>query len=86
MKRSRARKEAKRGKPEQKGVPARDADLTVRWQKVTLAPTRSDLRSRGTITLWGVYAREENPPAGAKPIEWMLLTTEEVETLGAVNE
>src|SRR5207249_1525579 len=30
--------------------------------------------------LWGVYAREEHPPAQAKAIEWFLLTTEEVQT------
>ena len=73
-------KQAKRGKPEQKSVPARKAVMTVRYQKVTLAPTRSDLRSKGPITLWGVYAREENPPPNAKRIEWLLLTTEEVGT------
>jgi len=73
-------KQAKRGKPEQQSLPARPGVLTVRYQKVTLEPTRSDLRSKGTITLWGVYAREETPPPGAKPIEWWLLTTEEVAT------
>jgi hypothetical protein len=73
-------KEAKREKPEQKGLPARRAVLKVRWLKVSVAPTRSDLRSKAPITLWGVYAREEDPPADAKRIEWLLLTTEEVET------
>jgi len=73
-------KQAKRGKPEQKGLPARRALLTVQFQEVTVQSTRSDLRSQGNITLWAVYAREENPPPEAKPIEWLLLTTEEVRT------
>lgn len=74
------RKVAKRGKSEQKGVPGRQATLTVKFQQVTIESSRSDLRSKGPITLWGVYAREEKPPADAKRIEWRLLTTEKVET------
>ncbi len=73
-------KKAKRGNPEQRGMPGRRGLLTVRFQEVTLKSTRSDLRSRGAITLWGVYAREEHPPPGAKRIEWLLLTTEAVRT------
>lgn len=73
-------KKAKRGKPEQKGMPGRPGLLTVRFQEVTLKSTRSDLRSKQAITVWGVYAVEDNPPPGAKAIEWMLLTTEEVQT------
>ncbi len=73
-------KPAKRGKPEQQGMPGRRGLLTVRFQEVTIQSTRSDLRSKQAITLWGVYAREENPPPGAKRIEWLLLTTEKVRT------
>jgi len=74
-------KEAKRGELEQKGMPGRQALLTVSFQEVAIESSRSDLRSKGSITLWGVYAREEHPPPGAKPIEWLLLTTEEVRTI-----
>jgi hypothetical protein len=74
-------KKGKRGKPDQKGMPAREATLTVRFQQVTIESSRRDLRSKGPITLWGVYAREDKPPAGAKRIEWKLLTTEKVETV-----
>jgi hypothetical protein len=73
-------KKAKQGKSEQKGMPARQAVLTVRFQEVTIRSTRSAHRSKEAITLWGVYAREESPPPGAKRIEWLLLTTEEVAT------
>jgi hypothetical protein len=73
-------KQAKGSEKEQKGLPARQAVLTISFEKLSVASTRSDLRSAPPITLWGVYAREENPPAQAKAIEWLLLTTEEVET------
>jgi len=73
-------KGAKRGKPEQKGIPGRQALLTVSFREVSIVSSRSDLRSKGAVTLWGVYAREEKPPPGAKRIEWLLLTTEEVRT------
>jgi hypothetical protein len=71
---------AKQGKPEQDGMPARRAVLTVSYQQVTIKSTRSDLRSKPSINLWAVYAREEHPPQGAKPISWYLLTTEAVES------
>ena len=73
-------KKAKQGKPEQEGMPGRKSRLTVRFLEVAVKSTRSDLRSKKAITLWGVYAREEDPPPGAKRIEWLLLTTEEVRT------
>lgn len=71
-------KRAKRDQPEQKGLPGRQAVLSIRFQEITVTSTRNDLRSAAPIRLWGIYAREENPPPGAKPIEWWLLTTEEV--------
>ena len=73
-------KQAKQGKEEQKALSARQATLTVRFEKIQVASTRSDLQSHAPLTLWGVYVREEEPPADAKPIEWLLLTTEQVET------
>lgn len=73
-------KKAKSGKPEQQAVPERSGTLTVSFQKVSVKSARSDLRSKKAVTLWGVYAREENPPSGAKRIEWFLLTTEKVRT------
>jgi hypothetical protein len=72
------RKPAKRDQPEQKGLPARPAQLSVRFAKISLPATRSGLGS--ALTLWAVYVWEPEPPPEAKPIEWMLLTTEEIET------
>jgi len=73
-------KKVKRDKPGQEALPGREAVLTLRYQEVTLRPPRSDLRDKGVIKLWAVCAREENPPAGAKRIEWFLLTTEKIES------
>ena len=73
-------KEAKHGKSEQEGIPGRESLLTVRFKEVSIQPTRSDLRSKGPVTLSAVYAREKDPPRGAKSIEWVLLTTEPVRT------
>jgi hypothetical protein len=77
--RQRTRK-AKSGKPEQKGLPARKAVLSIRYEEVRVSATRSDLSSAEPIRLFAVYAHEEKPPDGAKPIEWLLLTTEPVRT------
>lgn len=74
-------KKAKQGNPEQEGVPARRAVLTVSYEQVSIKSARSDLRSKPPVALWAVYAREENPPPGAKPIGWFLLTTEAVESI-----
>jgi hypothetical protein len=76
-------KAAKRGQPTRPGWPARQATLSVAFQEVSIRSTRSDLRSSEPVSLWAIYAREADPPPGAAPIEWMLLTTEEVKTVEA---
>jgi len=73
-------KPAKRDQPEQPGLPPRPAQLRVRFEKISLAPNHYDLECESPVTLWGVYVWEPEPPPEAKPIEWMLLTTEEVKT------
>ena len=56
---------------------ARVAELEVRFERLTLkAPERK--RALGELEVWGVSAREQRPPEGIEPIEWMLLTTSEV--------
>ena len=75
-------KPAKGKNPEQPGLPARQARLSVRFAKISVAATRPDLKSKypSPLTLWGIYVREPEPAPEAKPIEWLLLTTEEIET------
>jgi hypothetical protein len=57
---------------------ARTAELEIRFAKVTLKPP-SRQRSRKELTVWAVLAQEINCPDYVKePLEWMLLTTIEV--------
>jgi hypothetical protein len=56
------------------GHTARVARLAVRFAEVVLSPPRN--RHRGApVRVWAVLAREEEPPPGMEPLEWMLLTT-----------
>jgi hypothetical protein len=59
------------------GQAARPARLALRFSAVTLNAPRQRYREKdlSPLTVWAVYAREEEPPAGLAPISWMLLTT-----------
>lgn len=62
--------------PAARGRTARTVVQTVRAARVTLA------RHAGkTCEVTVILAREEAPPAGEKPVEWLLLTNEPVTTL-----
>ena len=79
------RQREKKGKPSKPGrpsLPARTAEVDVRFQQVTIcAPQTPLLKDKKPITLSAVYLFEKNPPPGATPIKWMLLTTMEVRSL-----
>jgi hypothetical protein len=67
--------------------PAREADLTVRWRAVTLRPPNSRAKERlPNVTVWAVWAVERTPPAGAAPVEWLLLTTVPITTTAEALE
>ena len=63
--------------PRRRNQPARDAQLEVRFVKVSLRPPqgKSQLKS---VDLWAVLAHEIHAPDGMEPISWMLLTTSPV--------
>jgi len=63
--------------PPHPGSKARNADLSVRLCEVVLSPPQGK-SALGDIRLWAVHARERRAPTGAEPVEWMLLTTLEV--------
>ena len=64
--------------PRQATRPPRRAELSVRFAAVQLRPPGG---ARGKpLAIWAVLAREEHPPPGVTPLEWMLLTTLPVET------
>ena len=57
---------------------ARNAIVSVRFDSFTLNPPRNNIRHSTEklpyIEMHVVYVLEQNPPAGEKAIEWMLLT------------
>lgn len=67
-------------RPADKG---RQARLTVRFAAVTIQPPKHRYLEKDLepVTVWAVYAQEEEPPLGLSPISWMLLTTIPVTTL-----
>ena len=67
--------------PRRGAQPARQATIDVRWCLVLLCPpTHRPAEKLPTVAVWAVQAREEQPPAGCEPVEWVLLTTCAVRT------
>lgn len=60
---------------------ARQADVEVRAQAVSLRRPKHRSDTLPAIDLYAVYAREINPPAEEKAVDWMLLTSLAVEDL-----
>lgn len=60
----------------------REASVSVRYAPVVLPPPANDPRTRkcDPIAVWAIYVLEEDPPAGEAPLEWMLLSSESVES------
>jgi hypothetical protein len=66
--------------PRHGGQPARTARMAVRFANLTLAPPgkKTNLPSLPMTVVW---SREIDPPAGIKPLDWMLLANRPVDTL-----
>ncbi|HEV7669194.1 MAG TPA: IS4 family transposase [Thermoanaerobaculia bacterium] len=63
-----------------RGYAARVAHLAVRFAEVEILPPKKRHLGRPSVRVWAVLAREEEPPPGAQPLEWLLLTTLPVST------
>jgi len=63
--------------PRRKGRAARHCVLQIRFAQVELRPPKLK-SSLGALTVWAVYVTEINPPSEKDAVEWMLLTTVEV--------
>ena len=74
--------------PRQKGKPARRAVLAVRYRRVSLKPPRDRYKEKDLepVTVWAVYAHEDQPPPGQEAVSWMLLTTTPVATFDEATE
>jgi hypothetical protein len=67
--------------PRNKTHPARTATLELKWTGFEATPPRVALKkSWQPISLYAVFAREINAPAGIEPIEWMLITDWKVQS------
>jgi hypothetical protein len=64
---------------------ARVAQLEIRFAKVSLKPPPRK-KNLPDLNIWAVLAQEINPPKGVDPLEWMLLTTMEVNTFDQAVE
>jgi hypothetical protein len=60
------------------GRPARSATVTLRAQRLTLHRGSRDKGSLKSVEVNVVVAHEEEPPKGAEPLMWFLLTTEPI--------
>lgn len=69
--------------PRKKGESTRTANLCLRFAEVTVRPPNDRPKSEGNqpVEVYAVYANEDSPPEGTKPVSWMLLTTVAVESV-----
>lgn len=65
---------------------SREAETTVRAARVTLRPPHRPNRKPAAATLNVVLVREEQPPQGEEPIEWLLLTSLPIEDAEQVRQ
>lgn len=68
--------------PAQDGNPKRQASISVGFASILLWPPhvrRGDYEKK-PLPMWVVCVREDNPPKGATPLEWVLLTNVAVTT------
>lgn len=79
---ARAKKSKQKARPKR---PARMAELAVRTKSIQLRPAYYNT-SKEPIEVRVVHAVEENPPAGAEPVEWFLLTTLSITSAGDAEQ
>lgn len=67
---------------------AGEVSLEVRAAPIKIKPPRHDPRTAAAqdLELWAVEVGESQPPQGAEPIQWMLLTSQKVENLDQAQE
>jgi hypothetical protein len=69
--------------PRKDGRPGRTATVVVRYGTFALLPPSTHPRRKqlGPLPLQAVLVEEADPPPGAKPLRWLLLTTRAVDSL-----
>jgi hypothetical protein len=74
--------------PARDGAPARTATVRVGFAPIFIPAPKNPRGQHGKdrLTVWVVCAQEIDPPAGAKPLEWIILTNVRVETYDDAGE
>jgi Transposase DNA-binding/Transposase Tn5 dimerisation domain len=67
-----------------KQAPARDAKIVLSWCKLSIPPPTPE-EGQAILAVWVVRAWEEAPPSGTERVEWILLTSERIETATAAT-
>jgi hypothetical protein len=66
--------------------PARQVTQTLQACEVELKPPQRLGEKLPVVKVWAVLAREVDTPAGEEPLEWLLLTSEPVQTQAAAQQ
>lgn len=73
-----------------KGREGRIAEISIKYSSFTMNPPANNPKhgkeTLPDINMYAVYALEQHPPEGEKPIEWMLLTNLPVTTFDEAKE
>lgn len=81
---ARPKRSKQKARPARKG---RTAKVELRYTRLTLpAPEDSLLRGSSPVDAVIIHLVEPNPPPGAKPVEWFLLTTIDVNSAEAARQ
>ena len=74
--------------PPKGSQPARQATVALRFDAISLVrPVRAgNAALPKTVSLWVVDVREVDPPDGAEPVHWRLLTTHAITTLAEARQ
>jgi len=81
---ARLSRRVKSGRVTNDGRPPRHARMALRFGRHDLPPTKDP--AQDPIPVWGIHMCEISPPTGAKPIEWYLITTQEITSVEQARE
>jgi hypothetical protein len=65
---------------------SRKAKVTVLAERTLLRPPARPGQKLAAVSVNAILVREEKPPAGAEPIEWLLLTSLPIDTFDACGD
>jgi len=77
---------ATKTRPAMPAQAARQAEVAYTFGRVWLKPPRGLRRGEELLQLWFVRIWEPDPPANVEPLEWILLTAEEISTAAEAQE